>query len=170
VSKAQQIIDRLQLQPHPKEGGFFRETYRSAYAFSSSAMPVRYGADRSAGTAIYYLLTPETFSAMHRLKTDEIFHFYAGDPVRMLQLLPDGRGKEVIIGSDVLAGHEPQVVVPSGVWQGSCLVEGGEYALLGCTVAPGFDYGDYEHGSRESLIEQHMNFEKLITRLTTTHG
>src|SRR5207249_3960045 len=100
----------------------------------------RYSGDRSVSTAIYYLLTPGTFSALHRLKSDEIFHFYAGSPVKMLQLHEDGRGEEIILGSDVLAGQQPQVLVRRGVWQGSYLLPGGEFALLGCTVAPGFEY------------------------------
>jgi hypothetical protein len=84
----------------------------------------------------------------------------------MLQLHPDGTGQEILVGSDVLAGQAPQVVVPANVWQGSCLVEGGEYALLGCTVAPGFDYADYEDGRRGQLISQYGEFHQLITRLT----
>ena len=86
------------------------------------------------------------------MQSDEIFHFYLGDPVEMLQLLPDGRGKTVTIGLDLRAGMMPQVVVPRGVWQGSRLVAGGKFALLGCTVAPGFDFADYEHGRRTDLI------------------
>jgi predicted cupin superfamily sugar epimerase len=163
---ADEIIHRLNLQPHPREGGFFRETYRSADQFSANALPARYGAARSAGTAIYYLLKPGTFSALHRLKTDEIFHFYAGGPVRMLQLFSNGRGQEFVLGSDVLAGQQPQVVVPAGVWQGSLLEPGSEFALLGCTVAPGFEYTDYEHGQRLALLEQYPAHASLIGRLT----
>src|SRR5262249_56808086 len=123
-----------------------------------------YGSDRRASTAIYYLLTPGTFSALHRLQTDEVFHFYLGDPVRMLQLLPDGTGRTVVLGPDVLAGQHLQVMVPRGVWQGSLLEPGGEFALLGCTVAPGFEYVDYEHGDREGLIARYPQFAELIER------
>jgi uncharacterized protein len=164
VTTAEKLIAVLQLQPHPKEGGFFRETHRSADQLS--ALPVRYQGERSASTAIYYLLTNATFSAMHRLITDEVFHFYAGDPVRMLQLLPDGSGRTVILGPDVLAGQSPQVVVPAGVWQGSQLAPGGEFALLGATVAPGFEYADYEAGQRETLVRQYPGFAELIRQLT----
>lgn len=167
MSTAEAIINALNLQQHPKEGGFFRETYRSSDRFTPSALPPRYNGDRSTSTAIYYLLTPGTISALHRLRTDEIFHFYAGSPVRMLQLFPDGQGKEIIIGPDVLAGHQPQVIVPRGVWQGSLLEPGGEFALLGCTVAPGFEYVDYEHGQREELLKKYPSFRELIARLTT---
>lgn len=166
MSTSYDIIKKLHLQPHPEEGGFFRETYRSDDDFAAGALPERYGEDRCAGTAIYYMLTPGTFSALHRLKTDEIFHFYAGSPVRMLQLFPDGTGKEIILGSDVLAGQHPQVIVPRGVWQGSLLEARGDFALMGCTVSPGFEYDDYEHGDRAALIHQYPAFRDLITKLT----
>src|SRR5947199_8605757 len=121
---ADELIRHLKLQPHPKEGGFFRETYRAADVWPAAALPARYGHDRRASTAIYYLLTPTTFSALHRLRSDEIFHFYLGSPVRMLQLLPDGSGRTVVLGPDLLAGQQPQLVVPPGIWQGSMLDAG----------------------------------------------
>jgi predicted cupin superfamily sugar epimerase len=166
MSTADEIIHKLNLQPHPKEGGFFRETYRSAERYSATALASRYRGERCVSTAIYYLLTPNTFSAMHRVKSDEIFHFYDGSPVKMLQLHEDGRSEEIILGSDVLAGQQPQVVVPHGVWQGSYLLPGGEFALFGCTVAPGFEYADYEHGQRAELIARYPAFAELINRLT----
>lgn len=162
---AEQLIARLHLQPHPREGGYFRETYRCDETFGPGSLPERYGAPRAAGTAIYYLLTPNTYSALHRLQSDEVFHFYLGGPVRMLQLHPDGTGRTVVLGADVLAGQEPQVVVPRGVWQGSYLEEG-DFALLGCTVAPGFDYADYEDGRRDELTRAYPRFAELIARLT----
>jgi uncharacterized protein len=164
VSNAQEIIKLLQLQPHPKEGGYFRETYRSADSFSD--LPSRYGGKRSASTAIYYLLTPETFSTVHRLASDEVFHFYLGSPVEMLQLFPDGQGRIVTLGSDLKAGQSPQIMVPAGVWQGSRLAARGSFALMGTTVAPGFDFADYESGEREKLIEQYPQFAKMIRELT----
>ena len=105
-----------------------------------------YGGPRRAGTAIYYLLEPGTFSEMHKLKSDELFHFYAGDPVEQIQLFGSGAGERILLGSDLAAGQRPQVVVRRGVWQGARLVEGGAWALLGCTVTPGFEYADYEEG------------------------
>lgn len=161
---AQEIIKFLRLQPHPKEGGFFRETYRSVDSLSS--LPIRYRGNRSASTAIYYLLTPDTFSAMHRLASDEVFHFYMGNPVEMLQLFPDGHGKIVSLGADLEAGQSPQIMVPAGVWQGSRLAPGGSFALMGTTVAPGFDFADYESGEREKLIEQYPEFTEMIRGLT----
>jgi predicted cupin superfamily sugar epimerase len=163
---ADELIHLLRLQPHPKEGGYFRETYRSDELLSPAALAPRYGAARSVGTAIYYLLTPTTYSAIHRLKSDEVFHFYLGGPVRMLQLFPDGGGETIILGSDLVRGQRLQTVVPRGVWQGSLLEPGGDFALLGCTVAPGFDYADYEAGQRESLVRRYPQFTDLIQSLT----
>jgi predicted cupin superfamily sugar epimerase len=162
---APDVIRQLNLQPHPKEGGYFRETYRAAESLPAEALAARYGAARATSTAIYYLLTPNTYSALHRLQSDEVFHFYGGSPVEMLQLFPNGAGHTVILG-DLSSGGRPQVVVPRGVWQGSALRLPGEFALLGCTVAPGFDYADYENGQRETLIAQYPQFADLIRRLT----
>ncbi|MCA9414960.1 MAG: cupin domain-containing protein [Candidatus Omnitrophica bacterium] len=166
MDRIEQIIQKLGLEPHPTEGGFFVETYRSEDVLPKEALPGRYPSDRNCSTAIYYLLKPGTFSEMHRLPTDEIFHFYLGDPVTMLQLFPDGSSKTIVIGNDVLSGERPQVVVPKGVWQGTCLSEGGEFALLGCTVSPGFDFEDYESGNREKLIREYPDQEEMIARLT----
>jgi uncharacterized protein len=163
MSTAEQLIRHLGLQPHPKEGGYFRETYRAA---DSCSAPARYVGPRCASTAIYYLLTPNTFSALHRLCTDEIFHFYLGSPVRMLQLDPDGQGRSIVLGPNLLAGQQLQLVVPRGVWQGSLLEPGGEFALLGCTVAPGFEYADYESGDRHALLRQYPGFAESIHQLT----
>jgi predicted cupin superfamily sugar epimerase len=166
---AQELIAFFGLQPLPLEGGFFRETYRSSESLSAASLPSRYGRDKSLGTAIYYFLTPDTFSALHRLPTDEIFHFYLGSPVEMLQLYEDGRGRVMTLGSDVLAGQSPQLVVPAGVWQGSCLAPGGTFALLGTTMAPGFDFADYEPGDGACLSAQYPEFEELIRRLGGTN-
>ena len=160
------MIERLGLVPHPAEGGYFAETYRSDEAVPASALPARYGRDKALATAIYYLITPATFSAMHRLASDEVFHFYAGDAVEMLQLASDGSHRVIRLGSDVEAGELPQAVVPKFVWQGSRLAPGGEWALLGTTVAPAFDYDDYEQGDRGKLIEAYPACEGMIRALT----
>ncbi len=162
---AYEIIERLGLVPHPEEGGFFRETYRADEVVEAAGLPRHYSTARCMGTAIYYLLTPDTFSALHRLASDEIFHFYLGGAVQMLQLAQDGTSKSVVIGSDIAAGHEPQVIVPRGVWQGARLLTG-EFALLGCTVAPGFEFADYEHGSRAALTTKYPSHAVEIERLT----
>jgi len=144
---AARVIELLGLEPHPEEGGWFRETYRTAESFEPGGA---WTGPRSTATAIYYLLTSGTVSALHRLPGDEIFHFYLGDPVRMLMLHPDGRSELVILGSR-LEGMRPQHVVPGNVWQGSMLVPGGAWALLGTTMSPGFDFRDYEHGTHALL-------------------
>lgn len=156
----------LGLVPHPVEGGYFTETYRSVDQLPASALPSRYGAARATSTAIYYLLTPDTFSALHRLASDELFHFYLGDPVEMLHLRPDGSHQVILIGPDLAAGHRPQVVVPRHTWQGARLRPGGRYALLGTTVAPGFDYADYETASGPQLLQSHPSAKDLILALT----
>ncbi len=159
------IRKRLKLQPHP-EGGYFTETYRSVHKLPKKVLPGGYGGDRAVSTAIYYLLTSKSFSAMHRLRGDEVFHFYLGDPVDLLQLHPDGTGKIAVLGPNLAAGMRPQLVVPGGVWQGMKLLRGGKYALLGTTVAPGFDFKDFEIGHREELVDEYPQFAKLITELT----
>jgi len=163
---ADQIIAFLNLTPHPKEGGYFKEIYRSSEVIPEKALPSRYKGIRSLATAIYYLLTPETFSAMHRLQSDEIFHFYLGDPIEMLQLCADGTGRIVILGPDLHIGMQPQVIVPKGIWQGARLIKNGKFALLGTTVFPGFEFADYESGQRDDLIKSHPQFRERIIALT----
>ena len=165
MSKADDIIRLLDLQPLAMEGGFFRETYRSTRRLTPSCLGAPFKQEKAAGTAIYYLLTPETSSALHRLPTDEIFHHYCGGAVEMLQLWPDGRTSIVLLGSDLPAGQRPQVVVPAGVWQGSRLLPGAEFALMGTTMAPGFDYADFESGVRDYLIGCYPAEEAMIRLL-----
>jgi predicted cupin superfamily sugar epimerase len=162
---AETLIRVLNLKPHP-EGGFYRETYRSPDQVAGVHLPPRYGGDRACSTAIYYLLTAGSFSAMHRLKSDEIFHFYLGDPVEMLILPPSGTGTVVPIGTGLERGESPQVVVPAGAWQGARLKPGGRFALLGCTVAPGFDFADFKVGNRAGLKRAHPAFAEQIDQLT----
>jgi predicted cupin superfamily sugar epimerase len=163
---AEEICKHLKLLPHPAEGGFFVETYRGEHLLSPESLPSGYPGPRSVSTAIYYLLTPDGFSAMHRLRGDEIFHFYLGDPVELLQIKSNGVGEVVILGQDIVAGMKLQHVVPGGAWQGSRLRAGGQYALLGTTVAPGFDYQDFEIGGREELVAEFPQFAHFIEQLT----
>lgn len=163
---AEEIIKLLSLEPLAGEGGFYRETYRSKGKIPRSALPSAYRSDKSMGTAIYYLVTPDTFSALHRLSGDEIFHFYLGDPVIMLQLFPEGGGKKIVLGNDIARGQNLQCTVPGGVWQGLFLMEGGRYGLLGTTMVPGFDYEDFELGEREKLTKLYPSYAELIERLT----
>jgi len=166
VTTASRIVAMLKLKPLPAEGGYFVETYRSRDHIRREALPECYAGGRSFSTAIYYLVTADTFSAMHRLCTDEVYHFYVGSPVELLQIHPDASFKVHRLGTDVLNGMEPQIVIPKGVWQGSRLVPGGEFALLGTTVAPGFDPADYEHGRREELTAFCPGARDLIRALT----
>jgi len=163
---AQTLIKKLGLLPLSVEGGYFIETYRCDESIPKSGLPGRYGGDKAFSTAIYYLLTADTFSTIHRLISDEIFHFYTGDPVEMLHLYPDGSHRIITIGSNIEKGEIPQAIVPKGVWQGCRIRPGGRYALLGTTVAPAFDYEDYENGEREWLIADYPECAELIKALT----
>ena len=164
----QRLIEYFDLKPLPVEGGYFRQAYRADETLPPEALPARYGRDKSFCTAIYYLLTsdPDSFSALHRLPTDEVYHFYLGDPVEMLLLHPDGRSRRVVLGPDVLHGQQVQFVVPRGVWQGSRVIPGGQFALLGTTMAPGFDDADYLGGDRDELIRRYPEQAALIRGLT----
>jgi predicted cupin superfamily sugar epimerase len=157
---ADEIKTLLKLEPHPVEGGFFRRTYSSR-----ESVELARGV-RSAGTAIYYLLEQGSFSEMHVLESDEIFHFYLGDPVEMLQLYSDGRSAVFTLGSDLAAGQQVQIVVQAGVWQGTRLVGDGKVALLGCTVTPGFDFVDYRDGSYAELVAKWPEETERIRALT----
>ena len=156
----QELISLLHLQPHPKEGGFFAETYRS-----SATLNVPDGT-RNLATAIFYLLTPESFSEMHCLPGDEIFHFYLGDPVEMLHIHANGSSEVIVLGDDIASGMKLQHVVPGGVWQGSRLKQGGAFALLGTTMSPGFAYEDYVSGKAEALIRLCPQRADMIRALT----
>lgn len=164
---AQDMIKKLDLKPLPGEGGYYRETYRSevscAVLLDLASAPV----NRNVSTAIYYLVTPDSFSTLHRVKSDEIFHFYSGDPVEMIQIDDAGNVTRQVLGSDVLKGEQPQVVVPKGVWQGTRLITGGKWALMGTTVAPGFEFEDFELGERQQMVKlfpQHREYIMKFTR------
>ncbi len=163
---ADEIINLLELKPLVPEGGFFRRTYCSKLMLTPQFLPSLYQGNRPLATAIYYFLTPNTFSAIHKLPSDEGFHFYLGDTVEMLHLYPDGTGQIVKIGNDLALGLYPQVLAPAGCWQGLRLVSGGSYALLGTTMSPGYDDSDYVEGKREDLIIKYPQFSQLITKLT----
>ncbi|HAZ07465.1 MAG TPA: hypothetical protein DCZ01_02830 [Elusimicrobia bacterium] len=160
------IIKKLGLLPLPGEGGYYRETYRSGATVDAKSVGIDAEGRRSVGTAIFYLVGPDEFSALHRLKTDELFHFYAGDPVEMLQISEDGTVKKVLLGPDVLSGHEPQVLVQAGVWQGTRLQGRGSWALLGTTMAPGFEFSDFELGARKALTARYPKLTADIERFT----
>jgi predicted cupin superfamily sugar epimerase len=157
---ADEIKTLLQLKAHPVEGGYFRRTYTSELSVDLER------GQRAMGTAIYYLLEPGTFSEMHVLTSDELFHFYLGDPVEMLQLWPNGESKIVTLGSDLAAGQQVQHLVPAGVWQGTRLIGDGKVALLGCSVVPGFDFADYTSASYTKLATTWPEEAERIRLLT----
>ena len=166
IESAQEIIELLGLEPLEVEGGWYRELWRSNLIVEPGGLGGAYPSARSLGTSIYYLLTAESVSAMHRLPSDELFHFYLGDPVQMLQLFPGGEGKVLLLGTDLAVGQRPQVLAPGMVWQGCRLAAGGRFALMGTTVAPGFEFEDFTLGRRDDLIREYPSYAELITLLT----
>lgn len=167
VGPAKKLIEHFKMEKIPVEGAWFHVTYGSKDTIPAAALPARYGSPRVAGTAIYALATREDFSAMHRLKTDEVWHFYLGDPLELLLLHPDGRGEVVVIGPDIFAGQHPQYTVPAGVWMGGrpAKATAEAYTFFGCTMAPGFDYGDFETAYRDELARDYPAWTKLIGEL-----
>ena len=163
---SQDIVKKLNLKPLPGEGGFYYETYRSETDVPSRLLGLDGKDTRHVSTAIYYLVTPESFSALHRVKSDEIFHFYAGDPVEMIQIDPNGNILRITIGSDIMNGEQPQVLVPKGSWQALKLRDGGSWSLMGTTVSPGFEFEDFELGSRDELLNTFPQLREDIIRYT----
>lgn len=151
-----EVVRLLDLKPLQTQGGMAKLTY------AGKAME----GGKATSTAIYYLLSKDAFSHMHRLPTDEVFHFYLGSKVELLELFPDGRHRITILGTDISAGEKPQHVVPAGVWQGARLVAGGDFALLGKTISPGFIDSDYEQGNGTLLANQYPKVRDLINKLT----
>ena len=163
---AESIIELFGMAPLEVEGGYYTETYRAGEEIAKDGLPGRYDGGRDFSTAILYLLPAGQCSRFHQVLSDEIFHFYLGDPVEMIQLLDDGTCKKITLGSDITAGEMVQVVVPAGTWQGAYVQEGGEFALMGCTVAPGFEFEDFEIGDREKLLAEYPGASEVIERLT----
>lgn len=159
-SEAARLVAALDLSPHP-EGGFYRETHRGALVLEG----LPHGGPRSAHTAIYFLLPAGSFSALHRVASDEVWHHYDGDPLELHTIDEAGRHDVVRLGRDVLGGERPQHVVPAGVWQAAVPL-GDRHALCGCTVAPGFDFADFELPPRGDLIARFPALAEVIVRLT----
>jgi len=159
------LIDHYKLQPLPIEGTLFASTYRSQQE-NEDGKPV--------GTAIIAMYCDEphnvSMSLFHKLKYDEVWHFYGGDPLRLVLLYPDGTSRDVIMGSDPLKGQLVQFVIPAGVWQAGQMMEGGKYSLFGCTVAPGFTDDIFEGGTRERLLSLYPNRAADINRLSVNPG
>ena len=162
-NKPEEIIEKLQLQPHP-EGGYFRETYRSQGEIES--LPDSYNGKRNYSTCIYFLLTSEKFSAFHRIKQDEIWHFYDGSPIKLYTISPEGELSEHIIGNNLTKAEIPQLIVPGGYWFAAEVMNENSYSLVGCTVAPGFSFEDFELAKRETLISKFPKHQQIITKFT----
>lgn len=158
-------IRSLELQPHP-EGGWYREVYRSAESIPRPALPRRFTGDRQFATSIYYLLGPGDFSALHRIRQDEIWHFYDGSRLVVHVIHPNGTTEELLLGRDLASGERPMAVVPAGSWFGARVAKSDSYALLGCTVAPGFDFEDFELPARTELLVLFPQHRELIEALT----
>lgn len=165
TKSAQYWIDKLSLIPHP-EGGYYRETYRSSLTIANEALPPEFTGPRLVSTAIYFLLDGENFSAFHRLRSDELWHFYAGGSLVVHVIEENGRHSEILIGSNLEAGESLQAVVKAGCWFASAVRDPSSFALVGCTVAPGFDFEDFELGKRSDLVGIYPQHRKLIERLT----
>ena len=161
-------VEQYNLLPHP-EGGYYAETYRADERIAQENLPQRFTGDRSFSTGIYFLLETGQFSAFHRIKSDEMWHFYAGDALDIFVLNPDTAELDVIkLGSDPEKGETFQAVVPAGSWFGSRPAAGSSYALVGCTVAPGFDFEDFEMAEKEVLITQFPQYSGLIQEMTAS--
>lgn len=162
------IIQQLSLLPHP-EGGYYCETYRSSGTIPQSALPSSFGGDRAYSTAIYFLLPLGQKSRLHRIASDEIWHFYSGVPLEIIEITPAGTVKKTMLGSDLATNQSLQYMVPAGHWFGSRPVAAQHpqgYSLVGCTVAPGFDFKDFEIADQKELIRLFPAHEKLIVEMT----
>lgn len=163
--QAAEVIEKLGLMPLPEEGGYYKETFKDEGTIPDSAL-ANHAGKRKYSTCIYYLITANEYSHLHALRSAEVFHFYAGDPARMIQITARGDLKEMILGPNFANHQRPQTVVQPCVWQGTKLVEGGRWALFGCTVAPGFEFADFIPGNSAELIKAFPQHEELILEYT----
>jgi uncharacterized protein len=158
------LVEHFQMLPHP-EGGFYKETYRSKEAIAQQALPSRFSGNRDCSTAIYFLLLQGNFSAFHRIKSDECWHFYAGGTLWVHVIYPNGTYQRVAIGNNLMEGETFQFVVPSGAWFASETAAGSSFSFVGCTVSPGFNFEDFELAVASSLVEAFPQHCALINRL-----
>jgi len=165
MNKIEDIIKKLDLKPHP-EGGYFKETYRSLGEINKDSLHIDYNGKRNYSTCIYFLLTSETFSAFHKIKQDEIWHFYDGSPITLHTISKTGDHLEHTIGRDFNKGEIPQLVVPGNHWFAASVINKNDYSLVGCTVSPGFDFSDFELPTSKELIAKFPSHKNLITEFT----
>jgi len=161
----EELIEKLDLRPHP-EGGYFKETYRSVGKINNNCLEPVYEGARNYSTCIYFLMTSDSFSSFHKVNQDEIWHFYEGSPIRLHVISENGNYTEYKIGRNFSKGEVPQLVVPGGHWFAAEVSDNDSYSLVGCTVAPGFDFSDFNLPSMGDLVSKYPQHEELITRLT----
>jgi len=161
----QQLIDEYQLQSHP-EGGYYVETYRSAEIIPANALPKSFNWPRHFSTAIYFLLEGKQFSAFHRIQSDECWHFYTGIGLHIYVLRPDGRGEVLKLGDDLKNDYSFQQLVPAGCWFASKPDHENGFSFVGCTVAPGFDFADFELAEKQKLLKQYPRYKEWINMLS----
>lgn len=165
ILTAQQLITKYQLQPHP-EGGFYLQTYCSTEMLPVDALPTRFKGDRYFSTAIYFLLEGKQFSAFHRIQSDELWHFYTGIGLHIYVLHPDGKGEVLKLGNDLENGYSFQQMVPAGCWFASKPINENGFSFVGCTVAPGFDFADFELAEKKVLLKEYPQHENWINMLS----
>ena len=163
----EKIIKKFNMTSLENEGGYFSETYRSEEIIFKENLPLRYKSARNFSTSILYLITPDNFSSLHKVATDEMFHFYLGDEFIMLNLFEDGKGQKIKMGSSIFTGEQIQYLVPKNTWQGAKLAEGGKFALLGTTVSPGFEFEDFVQAKtyKNEILNKYPDFASLINEL-----
>jgi uncharacterized protein len=159
-------IRRLKLKPHP-EGGWYREYYRAAGRIPAAALPARYRGTRAYSTSVFFLLRSEEVSLLHKLHSDELWHWYAGSPLTLHAIDPRGRFRAFRLGPGTTLAHTFQAVLPAGWWFGGTVDRPRSYTLIGCTVAPGFDFRDFELGRHADLLRRFPRHARIIRRLTS---
>ncbi len=162
---AQKYIANLDLTPHP-EGGYFKEVYRSGEIIEAEHLPMRYSKKRNFSTSIYFLLEGNQVSKFHRLKSDEIWHFYDGSPIKIFIITQNGNLQEKILGRNLENGELPQLVIEKGNWFGAKVTDKKSFSLIGCTVSPGFDFNDFELAKKQEMLNEFPNLRKIIDELT----
>jgi predicted cupin superfamily sugar epimerase len=164
ILSPKQLITQFELIPHP-EGGYYKETYRSAEIITQDALPARFPGDRSFSTAIYFLLEKGDYSAFHRIKSDECWHFYAGNTLNIYVLHINGELEIIHLGNDLDKGERFQYIVPAGCWFASAPAEDSNFSFVGCTVAPGFNFADFEMAKANELAKSYPQHTAIIKRL-----
>ncbi|HEU5167567.1 MAG TPA: cupin domain-containing protein [Chitinophagaceae bacterium] len=164
MSITDQLIQKYDLRPHP-EGGWYKQTYKSNEQTAAAALPERFNGDRAFSTAIYFLLEKETFSAFHRIKSDECWHFYAGDPLLIYIIEQNGESKIISLGNDFKKGQAFQYIVPANCWFASRPAPRSQYCFVGCTVSPGFEFEDFELANGNELSTMYPQHKEIIKEL-----